>query len=84
MNGWLIGATVLLAASAVPLWIVFRSRGVMDALVGLELAAVLDTLAVALLAEGFHRQSVFDLALVLGVLGFIGSLAFARFLERWV
>jgi multicomponent Na+:H+ antiporter subunit F len=56
----------------------------MDALVGLELAAVLDTLAVALVAEGFHRQSIFDLALVLGVLSFIGSLAFARFLERWV
>jgi multicomponent Na+:H+ antiporter subunit F len=68
VNGWLI---------------VFRS-GIMDALVGLELAAVLDTLAVALLAEGFHRQSFFDLAIVLGVLGFIGSLAFARFLERWV
>jgi multicomponent Na+:H+ antiporter subunit F len=83
MNGWLIGATILLAASAVPLWIVFRS-GTMDALVGLELATVLDTLAVALLAEGFHRQSFFDLAIVLGVLGFIGSLAFARFLERWV
>jgi multisubunit Na+/H+ antiporter MnhF subunit len=83
MNGWLIGAAVLLAASAVPLWLVFRA-GIMDALVGLELAAVLDTLAVALLAEGFHRQSVFDLALVLGVLAFIGSLAFVRFLERWV
>ena len=83
MNGWLVGATILLAASAAPLWIVFRAP-IMDALVGLELAAVLDTLAVALLAEGLHRQSIFDLALVLGVLSFVGSLAFARFLERWV
>lgn len=83
MNGWLVAATVLLAASAAPLWIVSR-KGIMDALVGLELATILDTLAVAMLAEGFHRQSVFDLAIVLAVLGFIGSLAFARFLERWV
>jgi multisubunit Na+/H+ antiporter MnhF subunit len=83
VNGWLIGATILLVATAAPLWIVFRT-GMMDALVGLELATTLFTLAVALLAEGLHRQSVFDLALVLAVLGFIGSLAFARFLERWV
>jgi multisubunit Na+/H+ antiporter MnhF subunit len=83
VNGWLIAATILLAASAAPLWIVFRA-GIMEALVGLELATVLDTLAVAMLAEGLHRQSVFDLAIVLAVLGFIGSLTFARFLERWV
>jgi multisubunit Na+/H+ antiporter MnhF subunit len=83
VNGWLIGATILLVATAAPLWIVVRT-GMMDALVGLELATTLFTLAVALLAEGLHRQSVFDLALVLAVLGFIGSLAFARFLERWV
>jgi multisubunit Na+/H+ antiporter MnhF subunit len=54
----------------------------MDGLVALELATVLSTVELMLLAQGTHRQPFIDLALVLAVMAFIGSLAFARLLER--
>ncbi|HKR99976.1 MAG TPA: monovalent cation/H+ antiporter complex subunit F [Candidatus Dormibacteraeota bacterium] len=54
----------------------------LDGLVALELAGVLTTVALLLLAEGFHRQSFADLALVFMVLNFGGGLAFARMMER--
>lgn len=62
-----------------------RLRGtVLGAAVALQLAAIIDTLVLLLLAEGLDRPLLFDLALVLAVLSFAGGLAFARFLERWV
>jgi multisubunit Na+/H+ antiporter MnhF subunit len=50
--------------------------------VALEIAAVLATTILMLLSEGFHRQSFIDLAVVLAPLGLIGSLTFARLMER--
>ena len=35
-----------------------------------------------LLAEGFQRQPFTDLALILAVLSFVGSLVFLRFMEE--
>jgi multicomponent Na+:H+ antiporter subunit F len=37
-----------------------------------------------LLAAGTGREPFFDLAIVSAVLTFAGSLAYARFLERWL
>jgi multicomponent Na+:H+ antiporter subunit F len=48
------------------------------------MAGVLQTVALLLLAEGYHRAPFFDLALVLALLAFAGGLVFARMLERWV
>src|SRR5947208_724530 len=47
-----------------------------------ELAGTLSTVELIMLAEGIHRQPFIDLALVLAVMSLIGSLAFARLLER--
>ena len=55
-----------------------------EALVGLQMAGVLETVVLMLLAEGFHRPPFFDLALVLALLTLAGGLVFARMLERWV
>ena len=83
MNAWLVGAAALLAA-LVPLGL-FAFRGpVADRLVAMELAGVLETLALVLLAEGFDRDIYFDLAVVLAVVSFIGNLVYVRFLERWL
>jgi multisubunit Na+/H+ antiporter MnhF subunit len=35
-----------------------------------------------LLAEGFHRQSFIDLAVIFGVMSLIGGHTFARLMER--
>jgi multisubunit Na+/H+ antiporter MnhF subunit len=81
MNAWLIGSTVLLAA-LLPLLAVAFLRPPEDGLVALEMAGVDAALAMLLAAEGIDRQSVSDVALVLGVASLIGSLAFATLLER--
>jgi multicomponent Na+:H+ antiporter subunit F len=81
MNEWLVAATVLIVALAPCLGLCLLGRPV-DGLVALELAGVITTAVLLLLAEGFHRQPFVDLALVFAVLNFAGGLAFARMLER--
>jgi multisubunit Na+/H+ antiporter MnhF subunit len=81
MNEWLVAATVLLVA-IVPCAALCLRGSPLDGLVGLELAGVLTTVVLLLLAEGFHRQPFVDLAVVFAVLQFAGSLAFVRMLER--
>jgi len=83
VNAWLIAATVLLVALLPCLYVCLRAP-IMDALVALELAGVLVTLTLLLLAEGFARSSYYTLPLVLSVLAFAGSLVFVRLLERWL
>ena len=81
MNAWLACAVVLLACVVPCGWVVLRAQ-YMDALVALELATTLVTVALVLLAEGFHRSSYFVLGLTAAALGFVGNLVFVRFLER--
>ncbi len=83
MNAWLLAAAVLLFA-LVPCGIIaFRKRPI-DRLIGLEMAGLIETLLLVLLAQGFHRIPFYDLALALALLAFGGGLVFARFLERWL
>jgi len=83
VNAWLIAATVLLAG-LVPCGIVLLRGTIVEALVALQMAGILQTLVLLLLAEGFHRPPFFDLALVLALLSLAAGLVFARMLERWV
>lgn len=83
MSIWLGAATALLLG-LVPLGAVIVRRPVIEALVALELAAVLNTLVLLLLAEGFNRPGFMDLALVLALLSLAGGLVFARMVERWI
>jgi len=83
MNAWLIAATGLLAG-LVPCAVVMARGSIVEALVGLQMAGVVETVVLLLLAEGFHRPPFFDLALVLALLALAGGLVFARMLERWV
>jgi multicomponent Na+:H+ antiporter subunit F len=83
VNAWLIASTVLLLG-LVPCGVVMVRGSSVEALVGLQMAGVLETVVLMLLAEGFHRPPFFDLALVLALLTLAGGLVFARMLERWV
>jgi multisubunit Na+/H+ antiporter MnhF subunit len=81
VNVWLIGALALLpglaaCGAACLLW------GILDAVIALELAGVLATVELMLLAEGTHRQPFIDLAIALALMSFVGALAFVRLLER--
>jgi multicomponent Na+:H+ antiporter subunit F len=83
VNEWLIATTVLLLG-LVPCAVVMMRGSIVEALVGLQMAGVLQTVVLLLLAEGLHRPPFFDLALVLALLTLAGGLVFARMLERWV
>ena len=83
MNAWLWGATALLAGTVPCGWLTVRASRV-DALVGLQVAATVSTLALVLLAEGFHRGTYMGVALVSAFVPFVGILLIARFLGRHV
>jgi multisubunit Na+/H+ antiporter MnhF subunit len=80
MNEWEIAAVVLIGA-LVPCLGVCLLAGVTDALAAAEVASVLAVSSLMALSEGFQRQPFIDLALVLAILGLIGSLVFARMME---
>jgi multicomponent Na+:H+ antiporter subunit F len=83
MNAWLIAATCILPG-LVPCAVVMLRGEIVEALVGLQMAGILETVVVLLLAEGDRQPAFFDLALVLALLSLAGGLVFARMLERWV
>ena len=81
MNEWLWAATVLIVA-LVPLLAVAVRRPALEGVVALQAAGVDAALVLLLIAQGTDRQSFVDLALVLGLMGFIGTVAFVRFTQR--
>jgi multisubunit Na+/H+ antiporter MnhF subunit len=81
MNEWEIAAAVLGFALIPCLAVaVFCAPG--DGLAALEVAGVLVVTILMLLSEGFRRQPFIDLAVVLAPMSVIGSLTFARLMER--
>lgn len=81
MSEWTVAALVLLVAGLLPLGIAMLVGDVMSAAAAFGLAGPICSLILLLLAEGFHRQPFVDLAVVLAVVSFSGSLVLARFLE---
>jgi multisubunit Na+/H+ antiporter MnhF subunit len=81
VNVWLLAATVLLGG-LVPCGAVAARGSELDGLAALQLAGAVATVALLLLAEGFHRSAYFILPLALPALSFVGTLIFARYFER--
>jgi len=82
MNEWILVVVVLLIGGIVPCLVVCVRASAMEGLVALQLAGEIAALVLLLLAEGFQRQPFADLALILAVLSFVGSLVFIRFMEE--
>ncbi|MDL4812635.1 monovalent cation/H+ antiporter complex subunit F [Actinomadura opuntiae] len=77
-----VPALVILVAAVLPaLLTTLRGRPV-DRLAGLIVTGPLVTLVLALLASAYGRTSYLDVALILALLSFAGSLVFARFFSR--
>lgn len=83
MNAWLIAAAALALGLLPCLWICSAGR-VVERLIALQMANLLATLMIVLLAEGFERVSLYDVALALAFLSFGSTLVFVHFLERWL
>jgi multisubunit Na+/H+ antiporter MnhF subunit len=78
---WLVSAAALVAM-LVPLAALAALGTPDDGLVALELASLIVTVAMLLMAVGLDREILGDLAVVLAVGSFAGSLAYAVLLER--
>jgi multicomponent Na+:H+ antiporter subunit F len=81
LNEWLLAATVLLVGGLVPLAIAAVTADAISGAAALNLGGPVTALILLLLAEGLHRQPFVDLAVVLAIISFVGSVIVARFLE---
>lgn len=80
--GWLDAAAVLLVIGLLPGLVATLRGGPVDRLAGLILAGPVATLVLLLLAAGYGRPAYVDVAFVLALLSFAGSLVYARFFGR--
>ena len=81
MTVWMVGAAVLVGL-LVPLAFVAALGTPSDGLVAQQMASVVATVALLVMAEALDREILADLALVLAVCSFVGGLAYATLLER--
>jgi len=81
---WFLAGAFVLQLALIPCaWVCWRG-GAEQRLVALGLTGTVQALAMLCLAVGFGEPALASLAAVLATLSAGGSLAFARFLERWV
>lgn len=82
VNAALVTAVVLTVVG-LPLCLARTAVGsVLSRLVGMQLAGTVVALILLLVADGTGRSVYVDLALVLALLSFAGSLVFLRFVQR--
>lgn len=76
----LYGSLIIhMAMIAVAIWRIWRGENVIDRLLGVDLVSTL-TLAVLVLIALIYRDSIYiDVALALGALGFVGTMALAKY-----
>ncbi|HET8979588.1 MAG TPA: monovalent cation/H+ antiporter complex subunit F [Solirubrobacteraceae bacterium] len=81
MNEWEIAAAVL-GVALIPCVVLCAFAGAAHGLVAMEVASVLLTTILMLLAEGLHRQPFIDLAVTFAFVSLVGAVMFARLMER--
>jgi multisubunit Na+/H+ antiporter MnhF subunit len=81
VNEWEIAATVL-GFALIPCTAVALFAAPQHGLAAVQVASVLLATILVLLSEGFHRQPFVDLAVVFAPMALVGSLMFARLMER--
>jgi multisubunit Na+/H+ antiporter MnhF subunit len=79
-----VAAAVAMLIGLVPAGIVLCRSSLMAAVVAYEFITSVVVMVLALLAQGFGRSGLFELAVLLAVLMFSSGLVFVRALERWL
>jgi multisubunit Na+/H+ antiporter MnhF subunit len=83
MTAWIACGAALVACLVWPGLAVLRAR-LGGALVAMQAASVLASLALFALSLGFGQPAFVDLSLALALVGLPGALVFAYFVERWL
>lgn len=81
LTAWLASATVLIVGMLL-CGLAAARRPVFEAVVALELAGSLVTIALVCLAVGFQRSVYGNVPVIAAVLNWVGSLVYVRFLDR--
>ena len=82
MTGLLIAAIILVALAVVLLYRIFRGPTAADRIAALDALDLRVALAMALDSLYSGRGSYLDIALVLALLGFVGTVFVGRYIER--
>lgn len=77
LSALMVGAAVALTG-----WRMLRGPGIADRAVGMDLLGLLAVAAAALLAVSSGHLALLDIALGLGLVGFVGAVGVAAFIER--
>lgn len=79
-----VAAAIALLVVMIPAGVVLWRGKLMEAVAAYEMISSVVVMVLALLAEGFQRPGVFELAILLAVLLLGSGLVFVRALERWL
>ena len=77
-----IGLVFLLAALTLALWRIVRSDSAFDRVLALDLVGGICLCFLVVFAIGFRQPILLDSAFALAVMSYLGTVAFARYLER--
>jgi len=85
MNGLLIAALILLSLAILgALYRLLKGPSIPDRIAALDTIGILLLATIAVLSMLLRTTAYFDIILLLGILTFIGTTAFARYIERGV
>jgi multicomponent Na+:H+ antiporter subunit F len=77
-----IASVIIVVAAALAVWRALRPGEIGDRAVAVDVLASLVTCGLFVAAAGSGDSVLLDVALVIGLLGFLTSLVIARFVER--
>lgn len=77
-----IALVFLVLALAVALWRIVRAESAFDRVVALDLVGGICLCSLVVFAIGFKQAVLLDCAFALAVMSYLGTVAFARYLER--
>ncbi|EOS54245.1 MULTISPECIES: Na(+)/H(+) antiporter subunit F1 [Paenibacillus] len=78
----IIALCLLLAAILANLYRVVKGPSSVDRIMALDSISINLIASIAVFSVLLHTHAFFDLILLIGILSFIGTVAFARFMER--
>jgi len=82
MGALIVSFIFVLLALALALWRLIKGPGMADRVVALDLITILSVAFMALFSIAAHQDAFLDVAITLALVGFLGTVAFARYAER--
>jgi Multisubunit Na+/H+ antiporter, MnhF subunit len=85
MNGLLLAALILLSLAVLgALFRLFAGPSISDRIAALDTIGILMLAMIAVLGMLLKTEAYLDIVLLIGILTFIGTAAFARYIERGI